>query len=271
MPAPSSAERIPGIARAPFSTRVRRWRPSSWRLRDVVERRARPPPGRRPSRATSSTITASPRSVALELFGRALDDDLAAADDREPVGELVRLLEVVRREQDRQRLALGERAELVPHRGSRLGVEAGGRLVQEEDLRRVDEPERDVEPSLHPARVAVHDPVRGLGRSRPARAARRRASAASSRPAPERAPGASGSRGRCRTCRRPTPAARSRSCGGRRPAAGGRRGPRPSRGRRRAGSACRGCARSSTSPRRSGRGGRTPRPRARRRTRRRAP
>ena len=98
----------------------------------------------------------------FQLLGRSLDDHSAAADDREPVSELVGLFHVVGREQDRQRLALGEPLELVPHRGASLGIEAGGRLVQEEDLRPMNEPEADVEPPFHPAGVAAHDPVGGL-------------------------------------------------------------------------------------------------------------
>ena len=54
-------------------------------------------------------------------------------------------------------------ADLRPHRDARLGVEAGRRLVEEQHLRPVDEPERDVEPALHPARVAVDDAVGGVG------------------------------------------------------------------------------------------------------------
>ena len=63
------------------------------------------------------------------------------------------------RQQDRQGLALGEPLELFPHRGASLGIEARGRLVQEEDLWPVDEPEADVEPPLHPAGIAADDPV----------------------------------------------------------------------------------------------------------------
>ena len=99
----------------------------------------------------------------LELFRRSLDDDPAARHDRQPVGELVGLLEVVGRQQDREALLRGQALHLDPHRDARLGVEAGGRLVEEEDARPVDEPERDVEPALHPAGVAAHDPVGRVG------------------------------------------------------------------------------------------------------------
>ena len=55
-------------------------------------------------------------------------------DDRDPVAELVGLLHVVRGEEDR--LALGvELAEDLPQRDAALRVEAGGRLVEEQDRR----------------------------------------------------------------------------------------------------------------------------------------
>jgi hypothetical protein len=66
----------------------------------------------------------------------------------------------VRGQEDRQPLLLGEPLHLDPHRGARLGIEAGRGLVEEEDARPVDESERDVEAPLHPARVAAHDAIR---------------------------------------------------------------------------------------------------------------
>ena len=98
--------------------------------------------------------------LALELIGRALGDHLAAVDDRQPRGELVGLLQVVGRQQ--HGLAAAQRAsarDLLPHLGADLGVEPGRRLVEEQHLRVVDERHRDVQPPLHPARVAARDPV----------------------------------------------------------------------------------------------------------------
>ena len=95
----------------------------------------------------------------LELARRALDDHLALRDDRQPVGELVRLLQVMRRQQDRERLLLRQAADLVPHGDSRLRVEPGRRLVQEEHPRPMNQPERDVEPAAHAARVPLDDAV----------------------------------------------------------------------------------------------------------------
>jgi len=65
----------------------------------------------------------------------------------------------VRGQQDRQGFPLGDAAELFPHSRARLGIEAGRRLIQEDDARAVDEAERDVQPPFHAARIAADDPV----------------------------------------------------------------------------------------------------------------
>ena len=65
---------------------------------------------------------------------------------------------VVRKTRDA--LAAREAVDLLPERGSALDVETGGRLVEEENARAVDERHREVEPALHAARVAA-DPAVG--------------------------------------------------------------------------------------------------------------
>ena len=62
--------------------------------------------------------------------------------------------------------SLGEPLDLLPERGAALDVEAGRRLVEEEDPRAVHERQRQVEPALHPARVAPHLAVGGLRSAR---------------------------------------------------------------------------------------------------------
>ncbi len=57
--------------------------------------------------------------------------------------------------------SLVEAPHLVPHRGPALGVEPGGGLVQEEDVRIVDQGRRQVEASLHAARVRLDLAVDG--------------------------------------------------------------------------------------------------------------
>ena len=56
----------------------------------------------------------------------------------------------------------GQALDLAPHVGPRLGVEAGGRLVQEQHRGAVDEAQGDVELALHAARVGACDAPRRL-------------------------------------------------------------------------------------------------------------
>ncbi len=77
-------------------------------------------------------------------------------DDGNAIAELVRLVHVVRRQEHRQ-LALGlDSPEHLPDAHARYGIEAGGRLVEEEDARLVHEPSRDLHTPAHPARQVFH-------------------------------------------------------------------------------------------------------------------
>src|SRR3954449_13615698 len=68
-----------------------------------------------------------------EFAGRPYGEDRATLDDRHAVGERLRLVEVVRGQQDRL-AQLGELADDLPRRAPRGGVEARGRLVEEHKL-----------------------------------------------------------------------------------------------------------------------------------------
>ena len=115
--------------------------------------RARRAPRAQSSASRGMTSTVGLETCALSARGRALGDELAAVDDPDAVGEHVGLLEVLRREEDRRALLAGEARDLVPQRGARLDVEAGRRLVEEEDARVVQQREREVEAALHAAGV----------------------------------------------------------------------------------------------------------------------
>src|SRR5918999_457305 len=103
----------------------------------------------------------------LERGGGAFRDDPAVVDDPDPVGEEIGLLEVLRREEDGHALLPLELNDLVPERTSALRVEARGGLVQEEDSRAVRQGERQVEATLHPARVAADPAVGGKAQAHP--------------------------------------------------------------------------------------------------------
>jgi hypothetical protein len=83
---------------------------------------------------------------------------MPVVDDPHAVGERVRLLEVLRRQEDGDPVLVREPRNLRPQRCAALQVKAGRRLVEEEDPRLVDERQRQVQAALHPARVAA-DPA----------------------------------------------------------------------------------------------------------------
>src|SRR3989441_8888806 len=98
----------------------------------------------------------------FQLRGTSLGDDLAQVDDRDALAELVRLFHVLGGKEDRHVLFLVEAAQILPHCGARLRVEAGRGLVQERASGLTHEPRAQVEPAAHPARVRVRAAVRGI-------------------------------------------------------------------------------------------------------------
>ncbi len=84
--------------------------------------------------------------LARQVGGRAERDEAPPVEDPDARG-LLRLVEEVRREEDGRAAAreLGEERAQAP---ARERVEAGGRLVEEEDLGIVEKPRREVQASL---------------------------------------------------------------------------------------------------------------------------
>ena len=83
-------------------------------------------------------------------------------DDRDRVGELVGLLEVLGRQQERRALA-HEAADDVPHPEPAARIEAGRRLIHEQDPRSPDQRASEVEPAAHAARIRLDDAIAGVG------------------------------------------------------------------------------------------------------------
>ena len=104
-----------------------------------------------PNRTSS---TSRRRVLADERGRRALGHDRALVDDDEAVAELLGLVHVVGREHQRRALLL-EPEQPVPQDVPRLRVEAGRRLVEQQDARVVDEGARDREAALHAAGEVV--------------------------------------------------------------------------------------------------------------------
>ncbi len=88
----------------------------------------------------------------LQLLGGALRGDLAVVEHGDAVGELICLVEVLRGEEDGG--AVGDQlADDLPHVVPGARVEAGGRLVEEDDPRVADQRHGDVQAALHAAGV----------------------------------------------------------------------------------------------------------------------
>ena len=98
----------------------------------------------------------------LELVRGAAGDDLPVVDDRDRVGQLVGLLEVLGRQQEGRALA-DEAADDVPHAEPAARVEPGRRLVEEQEPRSADQRAPEVQPAAHPARVGLDDAIAGVG------------------------------------------------------------------------------------------------------------
>ena len=117
----------------------------------------------------------------LELGRGPLRDDESAVDDRDPVGEAVRLLEVLRREEDRR--AVATRLAMTSQSPRRL---AGSRPVvgssRKSTVGPPDEAGREVEAAAHAARVGPGGRPPASVEVERARAARRRARARRGRP-----------------------------------------------------------------------------------------
>jgi len=81
-------------------------------------------------------------------------DDPSFSQDREAVGELLDLVQIVRGQEDGL-AKTAQRADRLPGAAPRAGVEAGRRLVEEDQLRVADQRETEIEP---PALAAGEPP-----------------------------------------------------------------------------------------------------------------
>ena len=156
------------------------------------------------------TRSESPCSAAFSSAGVPWTTARPSSTRRISCGEPVGLFEVVRGQDDGERLLAGQPADLRPHRGARLGVEARRGLVEEQHLRAVDERGRDIQPPPHAAGEGADADV-GMPRpGRTRRAADARASGHRRRPCPAAARRSRGSRPRSGAGRCSRPGTRSR-------------------------------------------------------------
>ena len=97
--------------------------------------------------------------VLFQLLRRADRDDLAVVDDGDSMGHALGFVHVVRGQKHRHPFGLVQVLDVRPELIAALWIEAKRRLVEEEDLRRVEEAARDFEASLHAARERLHERV----------------------------------------------------------------------------------------------------------------
>ena len=100
----------------------------------------------------------------LQLVGGLEREQPAAVEDADPVGERLRLGQVVRAEQDRRVVPGADLADEVLHLALRARVEPGRRLVEQEQHRAGEQRPRERDLLLHPAREVLHRLVAPLVR-----------------------------------------------------------------------------------------------------------
>ena len=166
---------------------------------------------RKPARASTSAAparSATPDPGRLSAGGvedlghRALGQQPSAADDRDRVGDQLHLAQDVAGDQDRL-APVGEAAHRRPDLVDARRVESVGRLVEDQQVRVLEQGRGDGEPLLHAERVGP-EPVLGRGRPAPPPPAPGRSGAAAHRSRGPAGPGSSGRRrgGRTSAARR---------------------------------------------------------------------
>ena len=159
-PPPPPRRRGPGPPPRP-GRRPRRVRCSA-RGRDV-EPLAEQLAQRARTRSPSAAIDVDPllADLRLELRRRAGGDLAAAVDQHDAVGERVRLLEVLGGQQQRDAV-VDERADRRPHDLAAARIEPGGRLVEHEHVRGVDQARGEVDAAALAAGQVLDEPVAEL-------------------------------------------------------------------------------------------------------------
>lgn len=95
----------------------------------------------------------------LEVPAGAFGDHRAVVDHADAVGELIGLIEVLGGQQHRP-ARCGKVADGLPHLVAAARIQAGGGLVEEQQIRRQDDARRDVEAAAHTAGVLLRHLLR---------------------------------------------------------------------------------------------------------------
>ena len=125
-------------------------------------------------RVAQSQVDGAGADRRLQLARRALRDHPAVVDDRDPAGELVGLVQVLRGQQH-GRAVRDHRPDDLPHLVAAARVQTGRRLVEEQQVGGVEDARRDVDAPPHAAGVLLHLPVGRVGQAERGEQGRRRA------------------------------------------------------------------------------------------------
>src|SRR5437879_581446 len=117
---------------------------------------------RRPGEREKRRLERIAAGLGFELRGRARGDEAPMVDHGDAVGHAIRFVHVVGGEEYGHALGGPEVAHVGPHLIAALRIEAQGRLVEKQDLRRVQQPAGDLEAALHAAGERLHQVVAPL-------------------------------------------------------------------------------------------------------------
>src|SRR5450759_1501144 len=104
-----------------------------------------------------------PPNRCLELLRCALSHDQTLIDDDDGVGQLIGLVQILRRQQHRG-AARDQGANRRPHLTATDRIQPGGGLIEKEHLRFCDQAGGQVETAPHAARIFLHQPVPGVNK-----------------------------------------------------------------------------------------------------------
>src|SRR5439155_1706480 len=94
------------------------------------------------------------RDRALQFFGRAFGDDLSVIDDRDPIAQRVRFVEVVGGQED-SGPAVVHATNLIPYARPALRIKPGRRLIEKQQLRSMHQAEPDIKAPLLAAGIGA--------------------------------------------------------------------------------------------------------------------
>src|SRR6266571_2102112 len=140
-------------------TAIRSSPPHAGDLAHLVRGRGALVPDRRAGEREESRFERIGAGLVCKLRGRARRDEAPVVDDGDAIGHAIRFVHVVGREEHGHALGGPEVAHVGPHLIAALRIEAERRLVEKQDLRRVQQPTGDLEAAFHATGERLHQVI----------------------------------------------------------------------------------------------------------------